>query len=826
MVQLNWPVIDRYPSQNALVHAASLEAEFEAIDACVELNVSKNNRLPSSLLKDISKAILKVFADDDYPYESSEADENLIGGLLLKHITAEAAERARDRIPLQLYRDLRSSYQDLFTKLNGQANLSDLGAIASVEEQGVSNIWEQSPELETMREVRNSVSRQSEAEQPAAMDNEVDTHEGVGQADLSSEQGRVATEASIAVYRPEEKRRTKKERDGVRPAKEEDKASVTHDGGGVLEIIYNEHRVEEVDVHEGCIDSGVELDNHEDLIEMFKDTEAQREHILLQMQDYESGQLEDSTMWDVVDELMEDGDMVEKYDVGEEDADVELVEGNTLVNDPNHLAQQPDYRADKQTRWYSNEQFQQGQEVEQEVAGPDASSLITFNIERQETVNCLDDMGSDGILRRLCSSLETMRSLGHDAPDSIQLTNAMLLDNGDVEVHAHAKAKEDMERLSRIQGWDLVFEKSISAPAEPYAVRTSRISVDSLNMQTRKQKATVIRELLEENLRFVVSLRSVDDIRNIRWYNGQKKKSGLVFEFRTAQQADQVLNSGVYVHGKHYKCQYYVGKKLTRCGKCQAYGHYKSCCPSVRRCGRCASQHRRSACTSKTKTCANCHGPHLANALSCPAKKAYKQTLRYTDPSSLVGGTEYDGTGPEPQSRRAALSLPSPDSMPASPHEEAGIKVEGNKSIQNIGRVRDHQGCVAALRDIPTLAHPQHEPYVKAEGSDRLLGIDLPQNQPPNRTLIERRLEAVEKAVEQLSRPQHPHSNRRKRGADEMLRGGQRSYARLQAKRTRQSRNDYPMRNRSHLPTDQDISSYAGVLPGQRSPRQYFLRSL
>ena len=395
----------------------------------------------------------------------------------------------------------------------------------------------------------------------------------------------------------------------------------------MLEIIDNEPRVEEVDVHEGCIYSGVELDDHADLIEMFKATEAQREWILVQMQDYESGQLENSTMWDVADELMEDEDMVEKYDVGEEDADVELVEGSTLVNDPSHLAQQPDNGADKQTRWYSNEQFQQ------DVVGPDASSLIPFNVERQESVNCLDDMGSDGILQRLSSSLETMRSLGHDAPDSIQLTNAMLLDNGDVEVHAHAEAKEDMERLSRIQGWDLVFEKSISVPAKSYAVETPRISVDDLNMQTRKSKATAIRELLDENLRFVFSLRSVDDIRNIRWCSGHKKKSGLIIEFPTAQQADEVLNSGVYIRGKHYKCQYYVGKKLTRCGTCQAYGHYKRRCSSVRRCGGCASQHRRSACTSKTRICANCHGPHPANAPSCPAKEAYKQTLRYTDPS-------------------------------------------------------------------------------------------------------------------------------------------------------------------------------------------------
>lgn len=826
MLQLNWPHIHPHPSQDALDHAASLEADFDALDACVKLSVSKHHRLPSSLQTDIFTGILKALSDPEYPYEDSEADRTLIGALILKHITVEAAERARDRIPLRQYHDIRKSFQEFVTKLNAEGSQAHPKTTTGRDERGANNFTEPSPELEPTLVTRDSCSRQSEAVRPVALSNgddtregagqvdlsrgkgRDDTREGAGQADFSHENGRDATPAAIAIDRPKKKGRKRKKLDGLRQTKEGDKASVAG-GGGILEIMGNQLGVEEVRVHTDWIDSGVETDDGEDLLRMFKNIEAQCEHIRLQLQDFESEQMKDSAMLHVVDELME-----------EDDSGVDLMHADTLVNDPSDLALRPNDQADNQTRIEHNEQFQQGPETEQEVGGRDASSLITFNIENQATVNHLNDMGSVGILLRLSSSLDTMRSLGHDVPDSIRFTEAMLLDIGNVEVLAHAGSKGDMERLSRIRGWDLEFERSISAPAKSYAVETARISVDSLDMRTRKHKAKAIRELLEENSRAGVSLRCVDDIHNIRWCQGYKKESSLVIKFRTAQQADEVLRSGIFVRGKHYKC-HLVDLQILRCGRCQAFGHHRLCCSSAYRCGRCASQHATSACTSNIILCANCQGSHEAKAATCPAREAHKQRLRHTDPSSRIGKAEHEERAPEPQSQAAALNLPSPNSMPITPHNEGEVKVEKDVSLQKFGPVREHH----PLRHTSMPASSQHEPHVKAEGSEHTQELGLVQNQPSELTSIQRRLDGLETAVKRLSSPQR-HPRRRKRGADEMLTGGPSSYARKQTRRATQSRDNYPLRNRSNLPTDWNSSPCAVPRPGQGMPRQFFIRSL
>ena len=775
MSQLNWPDINPHNSQTALDHAASLDADFEALDVCVELSSSKHHRLPSSLQQDIIRAILKAFSDNNYPFEMSEADGNLIGGLLLKHITVEAAGRARDRIPLQQYHNLRQSYKQLVAKL------IELFDATRVKEHGVSNIHEPSPELEsfeTMREIRDSASRQSEAVRPAALSNEDNAVDGAGPADLSQGPGRDATKAIIAIDRPKKnkkKGRKKKNRDGAKQAKRGDNSSATGVTGGTLEKMDYWPKGEELDVHENYIDSGVETDDHEGLMRMLINNEAQCESIRLQLQEYESWQLGDSALWHATDELMEDQDTVGKYVVGEDDSGVELVEGDILGVDPGDLTQRPNDQADSQTQFERTEQLQQGQGMMQEIAGPDRSSLITFNIKTQAAVNHLNDIGSDGILQRLTNSLEAMRSLGYNPPHSINFINAMLLDNGDVEVHAHARSEADMERLRRIPGWDLEFEKSISPPAESYAVKIPRISRDNLDMQNRKHKATVIREFLEENLRFVVSLRSVDDIRNIRWSKYYGKQSSLVIEFRTAQQADEVLSSGIFVRGKYYKCQS-VDQMILRCGRCQAFGHHEYRCSCAHRCGRCSLQHPTSACLSHLILCANCNGPHEAKDATCPAREAHKQILRYNNSLSQVEREQRIRKQFQDHSAEMTIRLPSPNSlsttMSTRPHNEGGIKAEQDESFQDIDHTGEYRGRAAALGHISMRTSPQCEPCVKAEDGYCIQEMDLTQSQPPSLTSIQRQLDDIRKDVDRISLPQQSHSMMKKRGADEMLMDG------------------------------------------------------
>ncbi len=814
MVQLHWPTIRRHSSQNALKHLASLKADFQALDACVKLNVSKQNKLPSSFQKDISKGIFQALTDHDYPYEISEADRTLIGGLLLKHITVEAVERARDRISLRQYRGLHKSFRTLATKFKAKGNQSHLNQMTKKDERGAKSLIEPSPELGTIHARRASLSRQAKVVRPAAPSNSDDTHEGAGRAHSSRGRGRDATNAAIAIDRLKKKGRKKKKRDEVTQAKGEDQTSVMGDDGDILETMGNRHGVQDVDVHEAFIDSGVETNDHEDLIRMFKDTEAQCEQISLQLRDLECGKLEDSTTTHVAGELMEDEDVRKMYLAEEDDAGVGLLEGGNLVNHPSDATQGPSGQADNKKRFERNELFLQDWEVKEESEGPDASTLITFNIEHQAAVNQLDDMDSDSILEKLSSSLEAMRSLGHDVPPFIRFTNAMLLENGNLEVQAHAESKDDIERLSRIRGWDYEFEKSISTPIRTYAVETARINVDSFNLQTRKHKVTAIRELLEGNLHFEVSLLGINDIRDIRWYDGYKKGSGLIIEFRTAQQADQVLDCGILIHGECYTCQP-INQELRHCGRCQAYGHDGKDCLSARRCGKCASQHPTSACTSKLRHCPNCHGPHETKSRSCLARKAYKQSFRYTDRSSPVTKQVHEAPAPIPQSRTAARNLSSLNSIPVAPHNEVNIKVEEDEPLQSVGPVPEHHlERAAAPSHTLKPVNARHEPYVKAEGIGITQEMGLAQDQPPDFMMMQRQLDDLQKlVVERLSVPQHPPSQRGKRGADDMVIGGPSSYARKQPRRTTQRPAYYPGQTRSNLPADSGISPYAVPFP-------------
>ena len=895
MAQLQWPSIHRCRPQNALIHAASLEADFEALDASVELSTSKHHRLPSSLQKDIIRAIFKAFSDNDYPYELSEADENLIGALLLKHITIEATETARDRIPLRQYHDLRNSFQELVQKLNLNDSRPDPDSMTRTNKRGANNLMEPSP-LETLHSIRDSVSRGGEATQPSVRIDE--THEGAGQlasfrnhGQLSPEigdvidrpgkkgrkrknrdeikqaeesdrasvardimgtqhevdevgvplgqldsfrnNGLVFQEIDEAIHRPNKRGRKGNKRDEVRQADGEDRASAVEDHNGTLKIMGTQHGVEEVDVHKSLVHSEVEAedqDTHEDLLRMFRDIEAQGEYIRLQLQEYEDGQLEESTTWDAADELMENQGMVETPVARNGNADTELIEGDTLVNDTSDQAQRPNDQADNPTRGDSSAPFQHAQEVS-EVAGLGASSLITFDIEHQAAVNALYDMGSVGILQKLSDSLDTMRSLGHDAPHFIRFTNIVLSDDGDVEVHAHADSKEDMQRLSRIRGWDLEFEKSISVPAKSYAVETPRINVESFNIHTRKQKAAATKELLEANLHLVLSLHSVDDIRNIRWCVEQRNESNLIIELRTAQQANKILDVGLFIRSKHYICEF-AGRKLRRCGRCQTFGHDQMSCSSAHRCGRCGSYHPTWLCISSIKHCVNCHGPHQTSDPTCPAVKAYRQKLRYFDRSSHVETDHRQSApDPDPQSRTVARDQPSLSPIPITPHIRTEIKIEEDQSPSNPREL--YQGGAAAQRLTSMSANAQHETYVKAEGSEpsqemgvaqnnsldltlifgRLeelrmafeqnsdpdltliqrkfedLRVAIEKNRPPDRMLLQRQLQDLRLLVEPLSVPQHQRSPRRKRRANEMLPGGPSSYARKRPKNATRGRN-------------------------------------
>lgn len=75
--------------------------------------------------------------------------------------------------------------------------------------------------------------------------------------------------------------------------------------------------------------------------------------------------------------------------------------------------------------------------------------------------------------------------------------------------------------------------------------------------------------------------------------------------------------------------------QITRCFKCQGYGHISSRCQGVQRCQKCAGEHRITECTTDTEKCVNCadnedgdiDSAHRADSSDCPAFRAYREEL-------------------------------------------------------------------------------------------------------------------------------------------------------------------------------------------------------
>ena len=74
--------------------------------------------------------------------------------------------------------------------------------------------------------------------------------------------------------------------------------------------------------------------------------------------------------------------------------------------------------------------------------------------------------------------------------------------------------------------------------------------------------------------------------------------------------------------------------RLTRCGKCQGYGHVAGKCSARLRCGKCALHHVTWKCRSTFARCAVCNGDHIASSTICPARpqeKARSQQVRKSE---------------------------------------------------------------------------------------------------------------------------------------------------------------------------------------------------
>lgn len=157
---------------------------------------------------------------------------------------------------------------------------------------------------------------------------------------------------------------------------------------------------------------------------------------------------------------------------------------------------------------------------------------------------------------------------------------------------------------------------------EAYGVMMKNMRKTNMHVGTENAKLKVRKRLVAQNQPRTSSIRDIGDIRHIERIGNAASKTqqdAIILEFRTPEQANEVIKIGLDWYGRTYPCQKYARNcKPRQCSRCQAYGHGKKQCALLPRCLICSGQHSASQCSNTTQKCALCGGNHCANSSLCP----------------------------------------------------------------------------------------------------------------------------------------------------------------------------------------------------------------
>lgn len=153
-------------------------------------------------------------------------------------------------------------------------------------------------------------------------------------------------------------------------------------------------------------------------------------------------------------------------------------------------------------------------------------------------------------------------------------------------------------------------------------------------METSKEKAFAIRQIIAANAGHIKSLNSIKNIKEIRWMKKdscEREISAFVIKFATAKQANEVLWSGLKCRNQLYTCRKFPPTliKIRQCTTCQIYGHVSSDCKLSPICALCAAPHPTRGCEIKTRKCVLCGGAHAASSDLCQKRISYKNSLTF-----------------------------------------------------------------------------------------------------------------------------------------------------------------------------------------------------
>ncbi|XP_014260373.1 uncharacterized protein LOC106673003 [Cimex lectularius] len=180
-------------------------------------------------------------------------------------------------------------------------------------------------------------------------------------------------------------------------------------------------------------------------------------------------------------------------------------------------------------------------------------------------------------------------------------------------------------------------------------------------------KANDVREEIMANNQLDVELNQIRPLHTLRYGRGQRGSNPFVswvVELPPSARKTVLEKNKVYLDYQSCPARDYVD--ITRCYKCQMYGHVAATCPKLDPvCGKCAQPHDTRSCKEEAAKCANCHRlgidyNHRAGSRSCEAHIRAVVKVKST--------TDYGDT-PEIPAVNSTKPIPHPEEVDPQPEQ-------------------------------------------------------------------------------------------------------------------------------------------------------------
>jgi hypothetical protein len=113
----------------------------------------------------------------------------------------------------------------------------------------------------------------------------------------------------------------------------------------------------------------------------------------------------------------------------------------------------------------------------------------------------------------------------------------------------------------------------------------------------------------------------------------QKRYSSFILETASPETANRIISQGLIHEGEIKTCARFLSEgRVTRCHKCQRYGHIARLCRGRITCSECAEEHLAETCTKGPETsrkCAACKGSHRAGSQRCEIERKERERAAY-----------------------------------------------------------------------------------------------------------------------------------------------------------------------------------------------------